>query len=75
MGRVPGVANATVAAGHNCWGITWAPATGAAMAELIVDGRSKVLDLRPFRVGRFAAPVPAKKRGRKRDQSEVGEQW
>jgi len=39
MGRVPGCANAFVAAGHSCWGILNAPASGAAMAELVAEGR------------------------------------
>jgi glycine/D-amino acid oxidase-like deaminating enzyme len=30
------------------WGILNAPATGEAMAELIVDGRARNIDLSPF---------------------------
>jgi glycine/D-amino acid oxidase-like deaminating enzyme len=48
IGRVPGVAGAYVATGHSVWGILNAPATGEAMAELIVDGSSHRVDLRPF---------------------------
>lgn len=36
-----------VATGHSCWGILNAPATGAALAELILEGRSSI-DLSPF---------------------------
>jgi glycine/D-amino acid oxidase-like deaminating enzyme len=34
--------------GHNVWGILNAPATGDALAELIVDGTSRTTDLTPF---------------------------
>jgi glycine/D-amino acid oxidase-like deaminating enzyme len=53
MGAVPGVSGAFVATGHNCWGILNAPASGAAMAELIVEGTSTCVDLRPFTPERF----------------------
>lgn len=56
LGRVPGVAGAYVATGHSCWGILNAPASGAAMAELIVDGTSKTVDLSPFNPERFVNP-------------------
>lgn len=48
LGRIPDVSGAYVATGHNCWGILNAPASGVAMAELIVDGCSKTIDLSPF---------------------------
>jgi len=48
IGRVPGVAGAYVATGHGPWGMLNAPATGLALAEMIVDGAAKTLDLRPF---------------------------
>ena len=38
IGPVPGVKGAYVATGHSVWGILNAPATGEAMAELIIDG-------------------------------------
>ena len=38
MGKVPGTENVYVATGHSCWGILNAPASGAAMAELVADG-------------------------------------
>ena len=40
IGSVPGVSGAYVATGHSVWGILNAPATGEAMADLIVDGDS-----------------------------------
>jgi glycine/D-amino acid oxidase-like deaminating enzyme len=48
IGRVPGVAGAYVATGHGPWGMLNAPATGLALAELIVDGAPSLLDLTPF---------------------------
>ena len=45
---VPGAASAYVATGHGPWGMLNAPATGLALAELIVDGAAKVVDLRAF---------------------------
>src|SRR5215472_7990777 len=45
IGPVPGVADAYVATGHSVWGILNAPATGEAMAELIVDGAAHAVDL------------------------------
>jgi glycine/D-amino acid oxidase-like deaminating enzyme len=48
IGRVPHVQGAYVATGHNVWGILNAPATGEAMSELIVEGRSNAVDLKPF---------------------------
>ena len=36
------------ATGAGCWGILCGPATGLAMAELIVDGEATTIDLRPF---------------------------
>ena len=35
-------------------GFKKAPAVAQCLAELIVDGRSKLVDLAPFRLGRFA---------------------
>lgn len=48
IGKVPGMDNVYMAAGHTCWGILTAPATGKAMAELIVDGECSFVDLSPF---------------------------
>jgi glycine/D-amino acid oxidase-like deaminating enzyme len=48
IGRVPGVAGAYVATGHGPWGILNAPATGLALAELITNGATSSVDLRPF---------------------------
>ena len=53
IGRVPRIEGAYVATGHNVWGILNAPATGEAMAELIVDGKAHTVDLAPFDPGRL----------------------
>ena len=48
IGAVLGVAGAYIATGHGSWGMLNAPATGEAMAELILDGAAKTVDLSPF---------------------------
>ncbi|KAG8100702.1 hypothetical protein GUJ93_ZPchr0013g36955 [Zizania palustris] len=53
IGEMPGVKGCYVATGHSCWGILNAPATGAALAELILDGKAKIIDLAPFSPARF----------------------
>jgi glycine/D-amino acid oxidase-like deaminating enzyme len=55
IGRVPGVAGAYVATGHGPWGILNAPATGLALAELITEGSTTSVDLRPFDPARLPA--------------------
>lgn len=53
IGEIPGVKGCYVATGHSCWGILNGPATGAALAELILDGKAKIVDLEPFSPARF----------------------
>jgi glycine/D-amino acid oxidase-like deaminating enzyme len=48
IGPIAGVEGAYVATGHSVWGILNAPATGEAMAELILDGAARTVDLAPF---------------------------
>ncbi len=48
IGKVPRSEGAYVATGHNVWGILNAPATGEAVAELIVDGVASSTNLAPF---------------------------
>ena len=62
IGPVPEVAGAYVATGHSVWGILNAPATGEAMAELIVDGIAHTVDLTPFNPGRMSPFDPARLR-------------
>lgn len=58
IGAVPGIAGAYVATGHSVWGVLNAPATGEALAELIVDGAARSTDLRPFDPGRLRPLAP-----------------
>ncbi|KAA8547163.1 hypothetical protein F0562_003571 [Nyssa sinensis] len=53
IGEVPGVKGCFVATGHSCWGILNGPATGAAVAELVLDGCATIVDLSPFSPARF----------------------
>ncbi|MEE8537910.1 MAG: FAD-binding oxidoreductase, partial [Acidobacteriota bacterium] len=52
IGLAPGLENVYVATGHQMLGITLAPATARAIAQLITEGTSAT-DLRPFDPGRF----------------------
>jgi glycine/D-amino acid oxidase-like deaminating enzyme len=52
IGAVPGVAGAYVATGHSVWGMLNAPATGEAMAELILDGGTRTVGIARFSPGR-----------------------
>ena len=49
-----------VATGHSVWGMLNGPATGEAMAELIVDGAAKTVDLTPFDPQRLPVQDPEK---------------
>jgi glycine/D-amino acid oxidase-like deaminating enzyme len=53
IGRIRGLERGYVATGHSVWGILNAPATGEALAELIVDGTALSTDLSPFDPGRL----------------------
>ncbi|MBI4503552.1 MAG: FAD-dependent oxidoreductase [Gemmatimonadetes bacterium] len=52
IGRAPGFDNLYVATGHAMLGMTMAPVTGLAVAEL-VTGQTSSFDLKPFDPGRF----------------------
>ncbi|WP_428273873.1 NAD(P)/FAD-dependent oxidoreductase [Candidatus Palauibacter sp.] len=52
IGRLPGLPNVYVATGHQMLGVTLAPSTGHALAQLVLDGRSEI-DLTPFDPARF----------------------
>jgi len=62
IGRVPGVDGAYVATGHSVWGMLNAPATGEAMAELILDGVTSQVNLTPFAADRLERFDPARLR-------------
>lgn len=53
IGAIPGTSGVYLATGHSCWGILNGPATGLALAELIVHGRSSSVDLDEFDPARF----------------------
>jgi len=62
IGAVPGIAGAYVATGHSVWGILNAPATGEAVAELIIGGTAQTVDLAPFDPARLPPFDPARLR-------------
>jgi glycine/D-amino acid oxidase-like deaminating enzyme len=62
IGRVPDVDGAWVATGHSVWGMLNAPATGEAMAELILDGTTRQVDLGRFAPARLPPFDPARLR-------------
>jgi glycine/D-amino acid oxidase-like deaminating enzyme len=59
IGEIAGTPGAFIATGHSVWGILNAPATGEAMAELILDGAAKTIDLSAFDPGRARPLDPA----------------
>jgi glycine/D-amino acid oxidase-like deaminating enzyme len=59
IGKVPQIEGAYVATGHSVWGILNAPATGEALAELIVDGAARSTDLEPFDPSRLRPLDPS----------------
>jgi len=62
IGPVPGLKGAYVATGHSVWGILNAPATGEAMAEVLVDGEARTLDLTAFDPRRLPSLDPKRLR-------------
>ncbi len=56
IGRLPGFENLLVASGHAMLGVTLAPVTGEAVAELLVSGGA-LERLVPFDPGRFSGRV------------------
>jgi len=75
MGKIPAFDGAFINAGHNCWGIAWAPACGVAISELVLTGSSTSVDLSPFDPARFTPKRGRGGRGRKKQGTSVGEQW
>jgi len=58
VGRVPGTANVYIANGFSGHGLQQSPAVGRAVAELVVDGRFRTLDLSELGPERLAANRP-----------------
>lgn len=54
LGPVPNCAGFFCAAGFNGHGFMHAPASGYVMSQLIIDGSTDALDIRPLSAGRFA---------------------
>ena len=66
IGPVAGIEGAYIATGHSAWGILNAPATGESMAELILDGAARSVDLSAFDPARLPPFDPARLPGRSR---------
>lgn len=62
IGRVPGVANLTLATGHGSWGLQLSPVTARLVADVLV-GAPDAARLRPIRPDRFTACVAGSRRG------------
>ena len=58
IGPVPGLKGVYVATGHSVWGILNAPATGEAVADMLLDGAARKVDLSPFDPARLPALDP-----------------
>ncbi len=58
MGRVEEVPGLVVFAGDSGSSFKTSPATGICLAELITEGRSSLVDITPFRPGRFVEGQP-----------------
>jgi sarcosine oxidase subunit beta len=58
LDAAPGPAGLFVAGGFSGTGFKKAPAVGACMAELVTEGRAATVDVRPFRLARFAEGDP-----------------
>jgi sarcosine oxidase subunit beta len=54
LDRLPGLEGAFCAVGFSGHGFKMSPVVGQLMAELVVDGAAKTLDLAPLRLARFA---------------------
>ncbi len=59
LGRMPEVETWVNAAGFSGHGVQQAPAVGRVIAEEIVDGRARSIDIDPLRIERFATALPA----------------
>ena len=58
LGRAPGCENLFLANGSSGHGVMHAPALGQLLAELIVHGAARALDVRALRPERFAEGAP-----------------
>ncbi len=60
LGRAPGLANLILANGSSGHGVMHAPALGHLVAELIVDGTVRSMDIHPLRPERFLEGDPVR---------------
>lgn len=60
LDRLPGLEGAYCAVGFSGHGFKMSPVVGELMAELIVDGKAKTLDIQPLRYARFDENDPVK---------------
>ena len=60
LGRAPGVDGLYLAVGGSGTAFKISPAIGLCMAELILEGAARTVDLRPFRLERFAEDDPVR---------------
>jgi sarcosine oxidase, subunit beta len=60
LGEIPGIDGLYVCAGFSGMGFKISPAIGLVMSELVLDGRSKAVDIGAFRPQRFAEGQPIK---------------
>jgi sarcosine oxidase subunit beta len=60
LDRLPGVEGAYCAVGFSGHGFKLSPVVGQLMAELVVDGQAKTLDIAALRLARFAENDPVK---------------
>jgi glycine/D-amino acid oxidase-like deaminating enzyme len=58
IGPVPGLKGVYVATGHSVWGILNAPATGEAVADVLLDGAARNVDLSLFDPARLPVLDP-----------------
>jgi sarcosine oxidase subunit beta len=58
LDRAPGIDGLYIAAGFSGTGFKISPAVGACMAELITQGRARLVDITPFRFSRFQENQP-----------------
>jgi sarcosine oxidase subunit beta len=58
LDRAPGVEGLYIAAGFSGTGFKVGPAVGMCMAEFILEGQAKTVDIRVFRMGRFQEGKP-----------------
>ncbi|KAJ7628660.1 FAD dependent oxidoreductase [Roridomyces roridus] len=55
IGEAEGIAKGLfVATGHTCWGISNAPGTAKAVAELVLEGKARCVDLRKLHPSKFS---------------------